>query len=219
MPRTVELARRGVVLRRRPARVRMDCLLGFAACVGLLAGADGCRKKPPPEASVASLLSSADPESESQGPPTPMDSAEATLWAAAKEGESEDFMRLSQRIGCPGLRERAKAADLRLTAVRAMEFCHDFAELPWLADLATTSADTLAQAALSAIDALAALPRRPVDPEDAEELRAGCDALVKLARTTGADKDRRIAAVRALRMLADRGCVRRSDIPADVDAK
>ena len=206
-------------MRRMPAGFRMDRLLGFAACLGLLAGADGCRKKPPPEASVASLLSSADPESESQGSPNPMDSAEAALWAAAKDGEPEDFMRLSQRIGCPGLRERAEVSGLRLTAVRAMEFCHDFAELPWLADLASTSADTVAQAALSAIDALAALPRRPQDPEDAEELRAGCDALLRFARTAGANKDRRIEAVRALRMLADRGCVRRSDIPTDVDAK
>jgi hypothetical protein len=207
------------VSRRRLARLRSDRFLGVAAFMWLLASVDGCRKKPPPEASVASLLSSADPESESQGPPAPIDSAEAALWTVAKEGEPEDLMRLSDRVGCAGLRERASASDLRLTAVRAMEFCHDFSELPWLVDVATTSGDVLAQAALGAIDALAALPRRPLDPEDAEDVRAGCDALLKLARTTGRGKDRRIEAVRALRMLADRGCVRRSDIPTDVDAK
>jgi hypothetical protein len=85
--------------------------------------------------------------------------------------------------------------------------------------VATSSGDLLAQAALTAISALAAMPRRPLDPEDAEDLRTGCDALLKLARASGQDTGRRIGAVRALRMLADRGCVRRAEIPKDVDAK
>ena len=200
-------------------RANTACLLFSAACAGLIAIAAGCGKKPPPEASVASLLSSADPEPASQGPLGPMNPVEVALWAAAKEGEAEDLMRLSDRVGCPGLRERASAPELRSTAVRAMEFCGDYSELGWLADLAMTASDEVALSALASIDALAALARRPLDPEDAEDLRAGCDGLMKLARSTGSGKDRRVGAVRALRMLADRGCVRRTDIPSDVDAK
>ena len=178
-----------------------------------------CRKKPPPEASVASLLASTEPESASEGPPSPMDPAESALWTAAKDGEAEELMRLSDRVGCAGLRERAQASDLRMTALRAMEFCRDFSELPWLVEVASGSGDSEAQAALAAIDALATLPRRPLDPDDAEELREGCDNLMKLARSTGAGRDRRVLAVRALRMLSDRGCISRAAIPTDVDAK
>ena len=42
--------------------------------------------------------------------------------------------------------------------------------------------------------------------------------LLALARATGQSKARRVNAIRALRMLADRGCVRRADIPVDFDA-
>ncbi|MGA2448681.1 MAG: hypothetical protein ABTD50_08410 [Polyangiaceae bacterium] len=191
--------------------------LAVAACVGLVSIAANCGKKTAPEVSVASLLSSADPEAESLGPSNPMDPGEAALWAAAKDGEAEDLMRLGDRVGCTGLRERATVSELRLTAVRAMEFCGDLSELEWLAEIAAMASDDVAQAALDSIDAIAALPRRPVDPEDAEDLRAGCERLMKLARSAGAAKNRRIEAVRALRMLSDRGCVRRADIPSDVD--
>ena len=66
---------------------------------------------------------------------------------------------------------------------------------------------------------MAARPRRATDPEDADELHAGCGALLSLARSASRSRERRVLAVHALRMLAERGCVRRADIPTDPDAK
>jgi hypothetical protein len=148
-----------------------------------------------------------------------MDAREAAQWSAAGQGDSEELMRLADLVGCDGLRERAEQADLRLTAVQAMQYCPDFSELPWLVDLAAQKDDRQARTALETIDSLAARPRRATDPEDADELHAGCGALLALARSPSHAKDRRILAVRALRMLSERGCVRREDIPKDVDAK
>jgi hypothetical protein len=100
-----------------------------------------------------------------------------------------------------------------------MQYCSDFSELPWLVDVATGKSDADARAALEAIDELAARPRRSNDPEDAEELHEGCGGLLALARSTSRAKERRVLAVRALRMLSERGCVRREEIPRDVDVK
>ena len=50
------------------------------------------------------------------------------------------------------------------------------------------------------------LPAVPTDPEDADELHAGCAQLAAMADANSRPGDRRLLAVRALRMLADRGC-------------
>jgi hypothetical protein len=149
----------------------------------------------------------------------PMDGREEALWAAAAQGDPEELMRLEDEVGCRGLRERAVRADLRSTALRAMKYCPDFSELPWLARIAGDRDDGEARMALETIDALAARPRRAVDPEDADELHAGCEALVALARETSRPQGRRVLAVRALRMLADRGCVKPGEIPGAVSAR
>jgi hypothetical protein len=151
--------------------------------------------------------------------PEPMDAREKAQWAAAKEGEPEELARLVGLVGCEGLRERAETAELRGTALQAMAYCPDFGELPWLAEVGAKGKDDEAKLALEAAVDLAARPRRSTDPEDAEELHAGCGALLELAKTKEAPRERRVLAVRALRMLAERGCVKRADIPADVDAK
>jgi len=128
-------------------------------------------------------------------------------------------MRLEDLVGCEGLRERAGRPDLRATAIAAMQYCPDFSELPWLAAVASEGSDADARAALDTIRELAARPRRATDPEDAAELHAGCGALLAIARSTSQKKDRRVGAIDALRMLADRGCVKRAEIPTDVDSK
>jgi hypothetical protein len=146
----------------------------------------------------------------------PMDERESTQWAQAKEGDPEELMRLVDLVGCEGLRERASQPELQMTALRAAAFCSDFSELPWLAHVATEGRDDEARTALEAAVDLAARPRRATDPDDAEELHAGCGALLTLARST-APKERRVLAIRALRMLSERGCAKRSDIPTDLD--
>ncbi len=99
-----------------------------------------------------------------------------------------------------------------------MQYCRDFSELPLLAQVGTDGNDADARSALDSAVALAARPRRSVDPEDADELHAGCATLLSLARAVDRPRDRRVLAIRALRMLSEYGCVKRSDIPADLDA-
>lgn len=153
---------------------------------------------------------------------SPMDAREAEAWAraSAKEAGEEDLIRLTDLVGCPGLRERASDAALRGTAIRAMAHCDDFSALPWLAQIASVQGGE--EQALDALDAVvdqASRVRRATDPEDADELHTGCGALLTLARTPGAPRPRRVRAIRALRMLADRGCVKLADIPHDLDAQ
>ncbi len=150
----------------------------------------------------------------------PMGAREGEAWARAQDGgDDDDELRLADLVGCTGLRERAEDARLRRTAVRAMAHCPDFSELPWLAALGAHGADGEALEALDSIVQQAARVRRATDPEDADELHDGCGALLALARTTDAPAPRRVRAIRALRMLSDRGCVKRADIPADLDVK
>ncbi len=150
---------------------------------------------------------------------TPMDARESDAWARAQDGGDDDDIRLADLVGCTGLRERAGDARLRRTAVRAMAQCQDFSELPWLADLGSRGSDAEALEALDTITAQSARVRRATDPEDADELHEGCAELLTLARTATQPAPRRVRAIRALRMLSERGCVKRADIPADLDAK
>ena len=149
----------------------------------------------------------------------PMDAREGAQWEAAAGGDPEELMRTADLVGCQGLRERASPPDLRAMAIRAMRYCPDYSELPWLAELATAKSEADARAALDVITDLAARPRRATDPEDADELHAGCGALLALARSPAQPRERRVLAVRALRMLSERGCVRRADIPTEFDVK
>jgi hypothetical protein len=147
------------------------------------------------------------------------DEREEEAWAQADGGEPQELMRLTDLVGCEALRERASDSLRRSRAIRAMAYCPDFSELPWLAQVAATVRDDDAIDALYSIVDQAARPRHSTDPEDADELHVGCGALLALARDTERPKARRVLAIRALRMLADRGCVARADIPTDVDAK
>jgi hypothetical protein len=142
-----------------------------------------------------------------------MDAKEADAWEHAKSGDEAEEARLVDLIGCEGVRARADDDALRPTALRAMRTCPDFSELPWLADVASSGSDAEAALALDAITQQAARRRRPVDPEDALELGQGCRALLDVARSPRQPPVRRSRAVGALHMLAERGCVKRADIP------
>src|SRR5262249_599430 len=147
------------------------------------------------------------------------------LWARAKDnvarGDGDDLARLGDREGMRGTLARADDPAWRLTAIHAMAYVDGFEPLPWLAAIAAAPQNEEATAALDVIVEMAARPRRAVDPEDGAELREGCDALLALAKNAAAAKARRVQAIRALRMLSERGCVAangRSDIPVDLDA-
>ncbi|HEX3345129.1 MAG TPA: hypothetical protein VHS09_11185 [Polyangiaceae bacterium] len=194
------------------------------------AGGAGCGKSTAPSASMPSPGGSGAGGGDAGAAATaagtddagaaPMDAREAMAWTAAtaKDADADDLARLADLVGCEGLRERSDDASRRLTALRAAQFCRDFSELPWLAEVAASGTDEEARAALDAAVELAARPRRATDPDDADELHVGCGALLDLARGPERPRERRVLAIRALRMLVDRGCVKKTDIPTDLDA-
>jgi hypothetical protein len=196
---------------------RVPAVLAPTIVIWGLAAVAHCGKATP-GAAAASTAHDAGVDAPSAESGEPMDAREAEQWARAKAGDADELIRLEALVGCTGLRERASEPALRRTAIAAMAYCPDFSEVPWLVDLGTTSQDDEALDALDAVVEEAAAVRRATDPEDADELHAGCGALLALARTPSAPRPRRVRAVRALRMLADRGCVKLADVPHDVDA-
>lgn len=149
----------------------------------------------------------------------PLDPRDVELWARATDGGDEDLARLAQREGSAGLVERGADVAKRMTAIRALAYAQDFVALPWLVEIAWGKDDGEATASLDSIAELAARPRRAVDPEDGAELRAGCDRLLALAKSDKLSKERRIVAIRAIRMMADRACATAEEIPTELDAK
>jgi len=177
----------------------------------------GCEKSVP---GASGKPSAADHPSTDEGEVRlePMDPKEVEAWDRAKDGDDDDRMRLADRVGCTGLRERTQEPGRRSTAIRAMAYCSDFFELPWLVSMAASADDAEGIEALEAIVEQAARPRRATDPEDAQDLAAGCQALLAFSRDRGRPRARRVIAIRALRMLAPRGCVKRVEIPTEFDA-
>ena len=138
------------------------------------------------------------------------------MWTAAREGSTDELASLATHEGAAGLVEAAAEPQLRPTAIRAMAFARGWAQLPYLTKLALGSEDEEAKLVLESIVELAARPRKQDDPEDADELVQGCKDLTGLAKDSAKEKDRRIGALRALRMMP---CSGRADLPADLDAK
>ena len=100
-----------------------------------------------------------------------------------------------------------------------MGYARGWAQLPFLVKTAAAKDDDEARVALDAVLELATRPRRAEDPEDASELREGCDALTALARDTKRPRPRRVAAVRALRMMTCPPLDAGEALPNDVDTK
>jgi len=196
---------------------RGGCL---CAAAWLALGPLACGKRTAPGAPASALRQSeADGEGGPDGAELPTDPREVDAWARAERGDEEDRMRLYDLVGCERLLEASSIVKLRATAIEAMAYCRDFSVLPWLAAVATSGRGDEAIDALDAIVEQAARPRTATDPDDAEELADGCRALLALSRAPQQAPARRVRAVRALRMLAERGCVTRGDIPTDLDAK
>jgi len=176
-------------------------LVTFGAC-----SACGRKDSPPPAVSVASAASDAAPPPPPPRPPV--------LWASAADGDVEDLAKLAVHEGAAGLVEAAGDPTLRKTAIRAMAYARGWAQLPFLARAARGD-EVEAALALDAAIELAARPRKSEDVEDATELKEGCEELAKLAGEAERPRARRIAALRALRMMP---CPKLA-LPSDLDAK
>lgn len=143
---------------------------------------------------------------------------DSLIWKGAAEGEEEDLAALAAHEGAAGLVEATSDPALRDTALRAMAHARGWAQMPYLASVASGKDEERARLALESMVALAARPRTAEDPEDAEELREGCEGLLALARDAARARRRRVLAVRALRMLPCSGA-EGDAVPTDVDAK
>jgi hypothetical protein len=181
----------------------------------ILLAASGCPRKPPSAAEAGSVEAGAGAGVDAAVRDPRLDE----LWERAGDGEADDLARLADREGTDGLVERARSPAQRMTALQAIGYTGDLAALPFLAEVATKGSDAEAEAALSSASQIAAEPRRATDPEDALELHEGCAALLALAKDVTRPRPRRVGSIRALRMLAERGCVKREDIPADLDVR
>lgn len=141
--------------------------------------------------------------------PPPPDAGAAALrdhamWVVARDGGAEeDLATLAVHEGAAGLVEAAQDPALRPTAIRAMAFARGWAQMPYLASVASGEAEEEARLALEIAADLAARSRRAEDPEDAEELAEACDKLRALAadETRPRPRPRRAGALRALRMM------------------
>lgn len=141
------------------------------------------------------------------------------LWKRAGEGVEEDLMRLGQTEGAAGLAEGATTPETRLLAARAMAHAHGLAGLAWLGERAASDDLEIAREAARSAVALAGRGRDQRDPEDAEEMRAGCKWLLAAARDERRDRQVRVDAVRAVRLLLDRGCAKAEEVPTSLDVK
>lgn len=140
---------------------------------------------------------------------------DVAMWTSARDGQTEDLASLATHEGAAGLVEAAADPELRKTALRAMGLARGWAQLPYLAHTASEPDDDDARLALDAAVELAARRRTAEDVEDATELREGCDKLGVLARDAERPRERRILALRALRMMP---CPKQ-ELPADLDAR
>ena len=140
---------------------------------------------------------------------------DVAMWTIARGGTTEDLASLATHEGAAGLVEAASEAELRSTALRAMGYAHGWAQLPLLVTAASGNDEDEAKLALASVLELAARPRRSEDVEDVEELSEGCAKLLALARGASQARERRVHAIRALRMMP---CPKQ-DLPADLDAR
>lgn len=192
-------------------------LASFVLLAPLLEGCKSCGKEgdadapPPPGAFLRRTELPPD-----AGPAAERDLA---MWERARAADPNDGVEelavLAVHEGAVGLVEASSIPELRLTALRAMGYADGYAQLPTLAKVSTDGDDEQARAALDAAVTLGTRVDRNVDLEDAEELAAGCEGLVGLAKNTKKAKERRVLAIRALRMLPCNA----GDLPSDLDAR
>jgi hypothetical protein len=190
---------------------------GLALAFAAFAACGACGKSAPgggPGSATAAASGSA-PVTRSSLARDAAPRAGSVVWTQAKDGDLEDLLVLATHEGPAGLVEAAEDPSLRPVALRAMGHARGWSQLPFLTKTAAGNEQAEARLALDAIVELASRPRRAEDPEDVDELREGCDALVALAREAARPRDRRVAAIRALRMMP---CPR-TELPTDVDAR
>lgn len=198
-------------------------LLFFGTCAA-------CQKSNAPKVATAPSASASVSALANVPGPLPARVADAAalrdpgMWARAGAAEldggaDEDLSTLAVHEGAIGLVEAAEQDPaLRKTALRAMGRARGWAHGPFLVKVATAKDDAEAKLALESLAELGARTRRAEDVEDFEELAAACEGLVALAKDTKKGKERRVPAIRAVRMMPCRPPLK-AELPTDLDAR
>ena len=147
--------------------------------------------------------------------------AKDELWRRAQEGDPVDLARLADREGAGGLLEGLEeGGPIGLAALAALPYAHDAdAAYQRLGEIVRQLEPSAAVPVIDTIAQIAARPRRQTEPLDPPGLKSCADALLGLAERKSLAKNVRAPAISALRMLAERGAVNASSIPADLDPK
>lgn len=203
--------------RARGVRSLLALVAALAGVASFATACSACGKNGSGSGNVAAGTSSAPAISRTSFPPEagPAAVRDVAMWTSARGGDPEDLASLATHEGAAGLVEAATDPELRKTALRAMGFARGWAQLPYLVRAATEADDDEARLALDSTVELAARKRTAEDVEDAAELREGCEKLGALARDGERPRDRRIVALRALRMMP---CPKQ-ELPSDLDAR
>lgn len=181
--------------------------IGAVGCKGCGKGASEADAAPSPAVLLNRVETAPD-----AGPGAQRDLA---MWSNARSLEVEDLAALAVHEGAAGLVEAASIPELTETALRAMAYADGYAQLPMLAAVAQGKNDERAALALDAAITLGQRRRAQAESDDGEELSAGCASLTALANDKEARRERRVAAIRAVRTLpCDAG-----QLPHDLDAR
>jgi hypothetical protein len=202
----------------RGARSQLALVAAFACVASVAAACSACGKSGGSSGvNVATGTSSAPVVSRTSFPPEagPAAVRDVAMWTSARDGQTEDLASLATHEGAAGLVEAAADPELRKTALRAMGFARGWAQLPYLVQTASGPDDEEARLALDSTVELAARRRTAEEVEDISELREGCEKLGVLARDTERARERRVLALRALRMMP---CPKQ-ELPSDLDAR
>jgi hypothetical protein len=145
--------------------------------------------------------------------------AEDALWRAAEAQDEVALARLALHCGALGLQEAATTTPSRLpTALRAAGYADGLYATAWLAQ-AVVHGGAEREPALGALQEIGLRKRWQRDPEDAPELKAACATLSTFATGSEGTADERARTVAILRMLADYGCMMRTQITDKLDPK
>ncbi|MCL2778217.1 MAG: hypothetical protein FWD73_09450 [Polyangiaceae bacterium] len=188
------------------------------AGLGVIASAcNACGRNPSSSSNAPSAEAAAANAARTSAPADagPVAVRDVALWTHAKDGNIEDLAALATHEGAAGLVEAAADPELRATALRAMGAAPGYAQTPFLAQVAAGKSTDDARLALDALIEIAERVRRQDDAEDAGELREACEQILALAKDTKQPNDRRVPAIRALRMLP---CPK-TGIPTELDAR
>ena len=189
--------------------------MGHWALFAVTLCATGC--KAAGDASPGTTVPSVSAAASVTTPPPPMPITGDALFTAAEAGDPEDALRLLQREGTQGLVRALSEEKLRVAAIHGLGQTQGLGAVRPLVRAADDSAEP--ELALRTAVDLIVQARRSADVDAPEEIRDAARVLAEMTQDERRPPPVRALALRALRLLADRGAVAPGTIPTDGGAK